>query len=160
MQPWIASFPVVEYSTLGNPLAAAFVDHVREGEDGIFELVEARRDRGMELILANVRTERPQRPVVAIDRVEPIAIFFGDGKHGPCVLALREDFPDTPHQARLPKGMPFCMHRRPAMVGGEIVIWPGRAGSSHPAVVSEGGTWPVARRGPAPRTILLAAITI
>lgn len=109
MQPWIASFPVVEYSTLGNPLAAAFVDHVRDGGDGIFELVEARRDRGMELILANVRTERPQRPVVAIDRVEPIAIVFGDGRHGPCVMALREDFPDTPHQARLPKGMPFCI---------------------------------------------------
>lgn len=109
MQPWIASFSVVEYSALGNSLAAAFVDHVRDDGDGIFELVEARRDRGMELILANVRTERPQRPVVAIDRVEPIAIFFGDGKHGPCVLALREDFPDTPHQARLPKGMPFCI---------------------------------------------------
>ncbi|QYO75605.1 ThiF family adenylyltransferase [Devosia salina] len=109
MQPWIASFPVVECSTLGNSLAAAFVDHVRDGGDGIFELVEARRDRSMELILANVRTERPQRSVVTIDRVEPIAIVFGDGKHGPCVLALREDFPDTPHQARLPKGMPFCI---------------------------------------------------
>jgi hypothetical protein len=109
MQPWIASFPVVEYSALGNPLASAFVDHVRDGGDGIFELVEARYDRGMELILANVRTERPQRPVVAIDRVEPIAIVFGDGRHGPCVMALREDFPDTPHQARLPKGMPFCI---------------------------------------------------
>lgn len=109
MQPWIASFPVVEYSTLENPLAAGFVDHVITGGDGIFELVEARRGRGFELILANVSTERPQRPVAAIDRVEPIAILFGDGRHGPCVLALREDFPDTPHQARLPKGMPFCI---------------------------------------------------
>ena len=109
MQPWIASFPVVDYSTLENSLASGFADHVLNGGDGIFELVEARRDRGMELILAHVRTERPQRPVAAIDRVEPIAILFGDGRHGPCVLALREDFPDTPHQARLPKGMPFCI---------------------------------------------------
>lgn len=109
MQPWIASFPVVDYSTLENPLALGFVTHVLDGGDGIFELVEARRDRGIEMILAQVRTERPQRPVASIDRVEPIAILFGDGKHGPCVLALREDFPDTPHQARLPKGMPFCI---------------------------------------------------
>lgn len=110
MQPWVASFPVAEISSLSNPLAASFVDHVVSSGDGIFELVEARRGRGMELILANVRTERPQRPVAAIERMEPIAIVFDEtGGQGPCVLALREDFPDTPHQARLPKGMPFCI---------------------------------------------------
>lgn len=109
MQPWITSFPIVDYSTLENPLAQGFVAHVRDGGNGIFQLVEARRDRGIEMILAHVRTERPQRPEALINHVEPIAILFGDGKNGPCVLALREDFPDTPHQARLPKGMPFCI---------------------------------------------------
>ena len=40
---------------------------------------------------------------------------FSEGTRGPVVLALRPDFPDTPHQNWVPDGVPFslCIDDRP-----------------------------------------------
>lgn len=62
-----------------------------------------------------VEVERPQDLADPIRAVEPIAVLFPFGEGQPSVLALREDFPDTPHQNWSPPGMPcaLCIDDRP-----------------------------------------------
>lgn len=115
MHPWLSSFTVCDPAELVHPLAAGFVALQEKASDGVFSVTGALQRQGGEMILATVRTERPQRPVADIHYEEEIAIFFGRDGYGPAVLVLRDDFPDTPHQARNPVGMPFsiCIDDRP-----------------------------------------------
>lgn len=63
----------------------------------------------------DVEVERPQELAYPIGRVEPIAVLFPFGGGHPSVLALREDFPDTPHQNWSPADGPcaLCVDDRP-----------------------------------------------
>ena len=66
-------------------------------------------------VYIDVEVERPQELAHPIRRVEPIAILFPFNGSQPSVLALREDFPDTPHQNWSPAGGPcaLCIDDRP-----------------------------------------------
>ena len=62
-----------------------------------------------------IDVERPQDLALPIRAIEPIAIVFGRDDEQPRVLALRKDFPDTPHQNWTPQGAPcsLCVDDRP-----------------------------------------------
>ncbi|MDB5531497.1 MAG: uncharacterized protein JWR51_4600 [Devosia sp.] len=115
MHPWIDAHAIVDLGSLTHSLAASFVDYVNDSAGGVYQLLEARSSNGFELIVGVIQTERPQRPVTDIKREETIAILFFHEDFPPLVLALRDDFPDTPHQSRMPMGMPFgiCVDDRP-----------------------------------------------
>jgi len=62
-----------------------------------------------------VEFERPQDLAYPISASEPIAVVFAAQGGQPRVLALRDDFPDTPHQNWTPQGAPcsLCIDDRP-----------------------------------------------
>ena len=72
-------------------------------------------DRGYAGVCLEVEVERPQDLACSIRATEPIAIMFPFDGGQPSVLALRNDFPDTPHQNWSPAGMPcvLCIDDRP-----------------------------------------------
>src|SRR5437868_3726410 len=51
----------------------------------------------------------PQRPAYPLNRSERVAILFPQEGAAPIVLALRTDFPDTPHQNWVPEQIPACL---------------------------------------------------
>ena len=66
-------------------------------------------------VYIDVEVERPQELAYPIRQVEPIAVLFPFDGSQPSVLALRTDFPDTPHQNWSPPGEPcaLCIDDRP-----------------------------------------------
>jgi hypothetical protein len=62
-----------------------------------------------------VEVERPQDLAHPIRATEPVAVVFAAQGGQPRVLALRDDFPDTPHQNWTPQGAPcsLCVDDRP-----------------------------------------------
>lgn len=66
-------------------------------------------------VALEIEVERPQDLAYPIRALEPIAIFFPFDGGQPSVLALREDFPDTPHQNWTPPDLPsaLCIDDRP-----------------------------------------------
>jgi hypothetical protein len=66
-------------------------------------------------VCLNVDVERPQDLAYPIQATEPVAVLFTSDGGPPCVLALRDDFPDTPHQNWSPTGTPcsLCIDDRP-----------------------------------------------
>lgn len=107
---WLESFEEsVSGPNLRNPQAAALVDFLNRYADSIASLVEIRRQGDRELIVLNIRTGRPQNPFYPIHPIEKIGILFGEKDIGPLVVMLRDDFPDTEHQFRVPKGHPACI---------------------------------------------------
>ena len=79
---------------------------------GTVREVEARRldAGGLETVSFLIATGRPQDPAYRIHREERVCVLFAPGdRRGPCVLVLREDFPDTPHQCSVPDGFPPCI---------------------------------------------------
>jgi hypothetical protein len=69
---------------------------------------------GRTAVALNIEVERPQDLAHAIRATEPIAVVF-EVQGGPRVLALRPDFPDTPHQNWTPQDAPcsLCVDDRP-----------------------------------------------
>ena len=115
MHPWLSTWgEKTQVVDLRIPLAAGFVGYLARSGDGVAEVLGARCRDDAEVIVLNVRTGRPQRPAYPLRRVEALAVFFTTGD-APRILALREDFPDTPHQSLLPPGLPFglCIDDRP-----------------------------------------------
>jgi len=80
-------------------------------------LVELKRspDEGYEALHVEMDVERPQDLAHPVRATEPIAILFPLDGAQPRVLALREDFPDTPHQNWTPEDAPcsLCIDDRP-----------------------------------------------
>ena len=66
-------------------------------------------------VCMDVEVERPQDIEYPIKGVEPIAVLFPFDDDQPSVLALRKDFPDTPHQNWAPPDGPcsLCVDDRP-----------------------------------------------
>lgn len=80
-----------------------------------YRLIATKRsEAGLETIIVRVHTSRPQKCVHPLKAVEPIALLFQPDAQ-PCVFALREDFPDTPHQLPGYDGNPIslCIDDRP-----------------------------------------------
>ena len=115
MHPWLESWGVeAEVSDLTVPAAVGFVRYLRRSGDGIAVLAGVRRGSAADMVIVELATGRPQRPVHAILRQETVALLFPtDG--APRVMAAREDFPDTPHQGLMPAGLPplLCVDDRP-----------------------------------------------
>jgi hypothetical protein len=81
-------------------------------------LGEFRQDEeaGYAAIHLDIEVERPQDLAHSIKAVEPVVILFPfESGRPPSVFALREDFPDTPHQNWTPDGAPcsLCIDDRP-----------------------------------------------
>lgn len=117
--PWLSEWgEAIGPDGLSGPFAVRFRDFLAREAEGIATLTGARRNAagGAELLLLDVATNRPQRPVHAIGHTEPIAILLtDDARYAPVVLSQRPDFPDTPHQNWVPDGVPFalCIDDRP-----------------------------------------------
>jgi hypothetical protein len=62
-----------------------------------------------------IEVERPQDLAHPIRATEPVAVVFAAQGAQPRVLALRDNFPDTPHQNWTPQGAPcsLCIDDRP-----------------------------------------------
>lgn len=112
---WIDDWEIVAVDDLAIPQARAVAAYMAATPE-IAATVEARRNgRGAEMLVLDVQTGAPQRPVVPIERVERISALFASGDGMPIVLMLREDFPDTEHQLLVPDGFPsgMCIDDRP-----------------------------------------------
>jgi proteasome lid subunit RPN8/RPN11 len=116
--PWLETVSeTVNPGSLKLPGPLAVLGLLANGQEPAVELVEARRTKNeqYEILVIKVRVDRPQDCAADIRRHEPVALIFGLKDIGPSTMALREDFPDTPHQHGVPKGWPasMCVDDRP-----------------------------------------------
>jgi hypothetical protein len=70
---------------------------------------------GRTAVAVEIEVERPQDLAHPIRATEPVAVVFEAQGGQPRVLALRDDFPDTPHQNWTPQDAPcsLCVDDRP-----------------------------------------------
>lgn len=70
---------------------------------------------GHTAVALEVEVERPQDLAYSIRSTEPVAVVFAAQGGQPRVLAMRDDFPDTPHQNWTPQDAPcsLCVDDRP-----------------------------------------------
>ncbi|GJD92409.1 hypothetical protein BHAOGJBA_5963 [Methylobacterium hispanicum] len=112
---WIDDWSLVPDRGLSSPQAKAVLAYLDSAVQ-VARVIEARRHPGGdEMIVADVQTGAPQRPVVEIERIERIGIVFGSAAAMPMVMMLRDGFPDTEHQQLVPDGFPaaMCIDDRP-----------------------------------------------
>ena len=113
---WLETWgDAIEPDQLSGSFAVRFRNFLKNEASGLASITGARRQERSELLTLEVETNRPQRPAYPILHREPVAVLLSDGKFAPVVLALRPDFPDTPHQNWVPEGIPFslCIDDRP-----------------------------------------------
>lgn len=113
---WLETWgDAIEPGQLSGSFAVRFRDFLTNEATGLASIIGARRHEGFELLAIEVETNRPQRPIYPILHREPVAVVLSEGPLGPVILALRPDFPDTPHQNWVPEGVPFsiCIDDRP-----------------------------------------------
>ena len=113
---WLQTWgEAIEPDQLSGSLAVRFRNFLTDEATGLASIKGARRHEQSELLILEVETNRPQRPAYPILHREPVAVLLSDGTFAPVVLALRPDFPDTPHQNWVPDGVPFalCIDDRP-----------------------------------------------
>jgi proteasome lid subunit RPN8/RPN11 len=118
LHPWWEEWgSPCDQSAIVLPSARKFMDYVARRADGLATICGARRSEdGVEAVLLDVQTNRPQRPAIPILRQEPVAVLFSpEDRLPPTVLALRPEFPDAPHQNLAPEGAPkpLCIDDRP-----------------------------------------------
>jgi hypothetical protein len=111
LHPWVTTWgEEIDPSLLAAEPAIRLRDYVARHGAGVAVVLGARRrNDGFELVVLDFQTGRPQRPVYAIQRVEPIGVIFPIADAPPTVLSLRHDFPDTPHQNMVPDDVPCCL---------------------------------------------------
>lgn len=110
LHPWLDSWGYAcEPSVLKNPLASHLVRFISIHGSGVAQIVGARHLGNAEVLVVEVQTGRPQRPAYSINQSEPVGILFPQEGTAPIVLALRSDFPDTPHQNWVPEHIPMCL---------------------------------------------------
>ena len=106
---------LISVQSLALPRAIAVARLIAHGDTQGYRFDEARRALdGTETLVVRVQVDRPQRFVHPVKPVEPVALHFRrDGP--PLVLALRDDFPYTPHQNPGHKSDPIslCIDDRP-----------------------------------------------
>jgi hypothetical protein len=110
LHPWLENWgEPCDPSVLQNPLACHLVRFIGIHGAGVAQILGARHSGGAEVLVVEVQTGRPQRPAYPLNRSEPIGILFPQSGVAPIVLALRIDFPDTPHQNWVPAQIPACL---------------------------------------------------
>ena len=113
---WLQTWgEAIEPDQLSGSFAVRFRNFLTKEASGLASIAGARRRDPYELLIIEVETNRPQRPTYPILHRESVAVILSDGTFAPVVLALRPDFPDTPHQNWVPEGVPFslCIDDRP-----------------------------------------------
>jgi hypothetical protein len=116
LHEWLATWgETIEPDQLSGSFAVRFHKFLTNDAIGLASIIGARRKGPFELLMLEVETNRPQRPVYPILQREPVAVVLSESPFAPAVLALRPDFPDTPHQYWVPDGTPFslCIDDRP-----------------------------------------------
>jgi hypothetical protein len=117
LHPWWTEFGqgVGAADDLTSAMARAFAAALARGTIPGIRLMELRRDGEYDAVRFEIDGERPQELAYPIKAIEPVAILFPLADAQPRVLALREDFPDTPHQNWTPEGAPcsLCIDDRP-----------------------------------------------
>ncbi|WP_439543375.1 ThiF family adenylyltransferase [Hyphomicrobium sp.] len=119
LHPWWAAFGVALQSLdeLRAAPARALAAWIQSGLGTGVRLSALRRDEetGYEAVSLEVDVERPQDLADPIRGTETVAVVFPLTGGQPRVLALRDDFPDTPHQNLTPEGSPksLCVDDRP-----------------------------------------------
>jgi hypothetical protein len=106
----------VNANDLKHSRAQAVTRYVGDGRSQFGRLVDLRRDSAAEAVILELDLEVPQQPVFSIRPLELIALRFHPDDRGiPTVLALRPDFPKTPHQNltidEYPKSL--CLYDQP-----------------------------------------------
>lgn len=110
LHPWLENWgEPCEPAALQNSLAVSLVGFAAAYAEGVAEVVGARRNGPFELLVVTVQTGRPQRPAYPLLKAETVGILFPGEGLAPIVLALRSDFPDTPHQNWVPAEIPACI---------------------------------------------------
>ena len=116
IESWLATFdePI---GASGFRYAAAGALAAFMGRYGapVGAFVEGRRRGDQELVVLDLLTGAPQRPVYPILHPERVGILFAREDSQPLVTMLRDDFPDTEHQQLVPEGCPatICIDDRP-----------------------------------------------
>jgi len=119
VQSWLAAFGEVLASGTppAIPAAKAFAELVSANAVPALSLAAIRQHKlkTYESVEVLVEVERPQDLRHPIKATEPVAVIFSAAGGKPSALALRDDFPDTPHQNAIPPGMPasLCIDDRP-----------------------------------------------
>ncbi len=118
IHPWWDSWGAgCDAHDLSIGAARGFVSYVARAADGLARIKAARRDpTGVEAVLIEVDTHKPQRPAIRLNARESVAVLFtANAARAPCVLVLRPDFPRAPHQNSTPEGWPLalCVDDRP-----------------------------------------------
>lgn len=100
---------------LSSVHARDFTAAVKSGAISGARVIGFRQDGDHSAVPIEIDVERPQELAFPIKATEPLAVIFGRPDEQPRVLALREDFPDTPHQNWTPEGAPcsLCIDDRP-----------------------------------------------
>ncbi|RQH12692.1 ThiF family adenylyltransferase [Bradyrhizobium sp. RP6] len=110
LHPWLQNWgEPCDPPALQNTLAVSLVGFAAGYAEGVAEIVGARRNGPSELLVVAVQTGRPQRPAYPLLKVETVGVLFPGEGVAPIVLALRSDFPDTPHQNWVPAEIPACI---------------------------------------------------
>lgn len=110
LHSWLGQWgEACDAADLQVPLASQLVRLLSTHGAGVAEILDARRAGLAEVLVLDVQTARPQRPAYPLNRSEPVAILFPQVGAAPIVLALRTDFPETPHQNWVPKEIPVCL---------------------------------------------------
>lgn len=115
---WIGFGTELDSGEQLTPAAARqFVAAVEGGAISGVRIVGLRQSAEMShaAVQIEIDVERPQDLAYPIRATEPVAVFFPFGSEQSRIFALRDDFPDTPHQNWTPKGTPcsLCVDDRP-----------------------------------------------
>ncbi|MGA8614362.1 MAG: ThiF family adenylyltransferase [Xanthobacteraceae bacterium] len=119
IHPWWSGFgqAVASADDLTSTPARELASTIAAGAVPAVALTDLRESTEAEhaAVGLKVEVERPQDLAYPIRATEPIGVVFAVQGGPPRVLALRDDFPDTPHQNWTPQGAPcsLCIDDRP-----------------------------------------------
>jgi E2/UBC family protein A/ThiF family protein/JAB domain-containing protein similar to deubiquitination enzymes len=117
LHAWWTGFgePVETNDRFSSAAAREFAAFAGRGDWPGVQIAGLRLGAEYEAILLDVETERPQELAHPIRACEPVAVLFPVAGGQPRILAVRDDFPDTPHQNWTPQGAPcsLCVDDRP-----------------------------------------------
>lgn len=118
MTAWLDSISTacpVEELTLWKAANLAVFATSHGPEYGVHFVETRKTAKNVEIVVVEIDVDRPQDRKFDIKRREPIAVLAPPSDRFLSVIALREDFPHTPHRNWVPKGMPrsLCVDDRP-----------------------------------------------
>src|SRR5262249_50837289 len=119
IHPWWSGFgqAVASADDLTSAPARELAAAVAAGAIPAVTLTELRAcaQTGRTAVAVEIEVERPQDLAHPIRAAEPVAVVFEAQGGQPRVLALRDDFPGTPHQNWTPQDAPcsLCVDDRP-----------------------------------------------